>query len=195
VTIDSGNASTWQDEEGSYLGTDQVGVTGLQAFGNLSIKTGTGNDMVGIGDDELLLDQMEELFQDLVGATIEDVAGGVGVSRAAGVSTGSGSDSVVVANSEADSFSLDAGSGDDAASIVNSVANSVRVAMGAGIDALSLLSESEWIPIRPSSLDGGPPGPGGEEGDVLDAWLNGEQIPDNGTYGPLTVGNFEFFDI
>jgi large repetitive protein len=151
VTLDSGNAN--RDGGDVVLFTNSPD----SVRGNLSITTGGGHDLVGIGQSdfidealEYLLDELPEEWSEYVFST----TGPVNVDGKLTVKTGSGNDSLAIGNSQFDgNASVDTGAGSDECAIEDSVfTKDVTVLMGAGDDELYVAGNTVDGKLR---LDGG----------------------------------------
>jgi len=148
VTVNSGNAGAGFN--------DQVILTGSEMAKNLSVKTGNGDDRVGIGDsdniDAALADLLAEFGWDGLG--IE--AGPVAVLGKFSVGTGSGSDDLSIGWCDiAGSAAVDMGSDSDGCEILDTtVGAGASVKMGAGDDELAVWGTD--VLAGKVTLDGGP---------------------------------------
>lgn len=146
VTVNSGNAGA-----GS---SDQVLITDSNMDKNLSVKTGNGDDKVGIGDsveiDAALADLLAEYEWEDLGIVAEAVA----VWGKLTVGTGSGFDLLSIGLCEiAGSASVDMGAGDDGCEILDTIVGAgASVKMGAGEDGLAI-GDSQVT--GKATLDGG----------------------------------------
>ena len=77
----------------------------------LEIKSGSGDDLIGLGDNATLVDPMFALFNAIFDWELPDeMIGGVDVTGMAKITSGSGSDGLSIQSSSAGAFSLNTGS-------------------------------------------------------------------------------------
>lgn len=136
LTVDMGDSGS----KDRAAGIGEVGITGTKINGNLTIKTGHNGDLIGVGNDPDLLVEMDELINEVAGAT----TGAVSVGNVASIVSGMGFDRLRVHSVTAKVFKLDAGLGGDTARI-NNVAvapntpkSQLSIKMGNGVDRLTL---------------------------------------------------------
>lgn len=129
VTLNSGNAT------GEGAG-DQVLVTDSEVGKNLSVKTGSGHDQVGIGQDlEGELEDLLDAFLDEMGwGGLGIVPGDVGVTGKLSVATGKGNDVLMIGDcTVGGSVSANAGGGADSLLVQGAtVAGKASLNMGSG---------------------------------------------------------------
>ncbi len=132
VTVNSGNAGAGF--------SDLVILTNSEMDKNLSVKTGNGDDEVGIGDSDNIAAALAGLLEEFGWEDFGIVADAVEVLGKFTVGTGSGWD--VLSIGECDitgSASVDAGSGDDLCEILDCIVRAgASVKMGAGDDGLEI---------------------------------------------------------
>lgn len=129
VTLSSGNAT-------GEVAFDQVLVTDSEFDKNLSVKTGSGHDWVGIGQGDPLDDMLSDFLDEMGWDGLGIVPGDVDVTGKLSVATGNGDDSLMICNSDIDgSASVNTGGGtDDCLVRDTTVDGAASVNMGGGND-------------------------------------------------------------
>jgi hypothetical protein len=144
VSLDGGDSG----RSGAF-GPSTVGVTGGILGGNLTIKTGGGNDLVAVGHDDQLIDKVEDVMAELLpeGATfsLEDASGRVVVAGNVSVATGNGTEDKVWINGLdfTGGLTVNTGNGHDQVGVVDSQGlgskSNIRISTGNGNDAVGMV--------------------------------------------------------
>ena len=178
VTVDTGDSG-----RDKTSGIGEVGITGTEISGNLTIKTGNNADLIGVGNDSDLIEEMEELIELVAGAT----TGAVSVGNAVSIVSGMGYDRIRVHTLSAKVFKLDTGLGPDIARInalsvvPNTPKSQLSIKMGDGDDRLTL-TNTDVSSFASKLVDGG------NGSDTLITEIENEV-----TTGPVIVANDAFF--
>jgi large repetitive protein len=129
-------------------GYSDIVLTGSTIAGTLTIRTGIGNDLVGVGDNAGLIADIEDRIGTMLGDSafsLEDVAGRVTVAGSASITTSRGDDEVWVEGLDAlaisrGGFTINAGSGDNNVGILNStIVRNISITAGSGNDNVGLV--------------------------------------------------------
>jgi hypothetical protein len=144
ITLDGGNSG-----RRAAFGNAEIGVTGSTFTGNLTIRTGIGNDQVGVGNNANLIAQVRGTVNASLPAgtafAVEDFAGPVTVTGNVSVTTNNGDDGVLVEELGAfqvgrSGFTINAGNGDNRVGLVNStIERNVSITTGSGSDQVGLV--------------------------------------------------------
>lgn len=151
MTVDTGDSG-----RDKTSGIGEVGITGTEISGNLTIKTGNNADLIGVGNDSDLIEEMEELIELVAGAT----TGAVSVGNAVSIVSGMGYDRIRVHTLSAKVFKLDTGLGPDIARInalsvvPNTPKSQLSIKMGNGDDRLTL-TNTDVSSFASKLVDGG----------------------------------------
>ncbi len=152
VTVDAGDSGS----KDRNAGVGEVGITNMTIRGNLTIKTGHNADLIGVGNDPDLIEEMAELLGLVDGSEI----GPVSVGNIVSIVSGMGRDRIRVDSVTAKVFRLDAGLGPDVVKInnlavqPNTPKSQLSIKMGNGIDTLTL-TNTDVNSFTSKLVDGG----------------------------------------
>jgi hypothetical protein len=126
MTLDGGNAG-----RRSRPGDSTIGVTASVITGNLTIRTGIGDDTVAIGDHPDLGGQIEQVLEEL-GLDLEVPTGEVKVTNTLNIATNNGDDEVWLQNvKDVARLNVNTGNGDDEVWLEN-LTNVARLTVNTG---------------------------------------------------------------
>jgi hypothetical protein len=152
VTVDAGDSGS-KDQN---AGVGEVGITNMTIRGNLTIKTGHNSDLIGVGNDPDLIEEMAELLGLVDGSEV----GPVSVGNIVSIVSGMGRDRIRVDSVTAKVFRLDAGLGPDVVKInnlavqPNTPKSQLSIKMGNGVDTLTL-TNTDVNSFTSKLVDGG----------------------------------------
>lgn len=158
VSVDMGDSG-----RDTTSGIGEVGITGTEINGNLTIKTGNNADLIGVGNDSDLIEEMKELIElvEVADKVLSVGASGpVSVGNTVSIVSGMGFDRIRVHTVSAKVFKLDTGLGWDTVRInalsvaPNTLKSQLSIKMGDGDDRLTL-TNTDVSSFTSQLVDGG----------------------------------------